>query len=308
MIKVDLITGFLGSGKTTFLLKYAKYLMKQGLKIGILEYDYGSINVDMMLINGLRCSKCEIEMLAAACDQDCLERRFRTKLIAMAMSGYDRVIIEPSGIFDTDMFFDSLREEPLENWYEIGSVISIVSTGTKELDEESRCIMASQVASSGCILLSKSQEYSESVVEETKMYIKDALESINCTRKNHRFIDKSWDKFTDDDYKRIINSEYQVADYVKKYSSENNSFSSVSLLEHLLTLDQLQEKAKVMFSDNTYGNIERIKGFVLDSGKNYLVNLTKTEKNITECSIGSSVLIIIGNGLDEEKIKGILGC
>lgn len=29
MVKVDLITGFLGSGKTTFLKKYATYLMKK---------------------------------------------------------------------------------------------------------------------------------------------------------------------------------------------------------------------------------------------------------------------------------------
>ena len=27
MIKIDLITGFLGSGKTTFIKKYAKHLM-----------------------------------------------------------------------------------------------------------------------------------------------------------------------------------------------------------------------------------------------------------------------------------------
>ena len=37
MIKIDLITGFLGSGKTTFLKQYAKYLMAQGKNIGILE-------------------------------------------------------------------------------------------------------------------------------------------------------------------------------------------------------------------------------------------------------------------------------
>ena len=30
MVKVDLITGFLGSGKTTFIRKYAKYLMNEG--------------------------------------------------------------------------------------------------------------------------------------------------------------------------------------------------------------------------------------------------------------------------------------
>ena len=32
MVKIDLITGFLGSGKTTFIRKYAQYLMEQGMK------------------------------------------------------------------------------------------------------------------------------------------------------------------------------------------------------------------------------------------------------------------------------------
>lgn len=31
MVTIDLITGFLGSGKTTFIKRYAKYLMDQGL-------------------------------------------------------------------------------------------------------------------------------------------------------------------------------------------------------------------------------------------------------------------------------------
>lgn len=53
MVKIDLITGFLGSGKTTFIKKYAKYLMAQGMNIGILENDFGAVNVDMMLLKDL---------------------------------------------------------------------------------------------------------------------------------------------------------------------------------------------------------------------------------------------------------------
>ena len=39
MVKIDLITGFLGAGKTTFIKEYASYLLRQGLNIGILEND-----------------------------------------------------------------------------------------------------------------------------------------------------------------------------------------------------------------------------------------------------------------------------
>ena len=47
MVKIDLITGFLGSGKTTFIKKYAKYLIDSGKNIGILENDYGAVNVNL---------------------------------------------------------------------------------------------------------------------------------------------------------------------------------------------------------------------------------------------------------------------
>ncbi len=162
MVKIDLITGFLGSGKTTFLLKYARYLMNKGFKIGILEYDYGAVNVDMLLLNKLRCDKCELEMVAAACDEDCLKRRFRTKLIAMAMSGYDRVIVEPSGVFDMDMFFDTLRDDNAEEDF----------------------FLASQAASAGCILLSRAQLSSTENIEKTKAHLQRAAEV--CLRQRRR--------------------------------------------------------------------------------------------------------------------------
>ena len=82
---IDLITGFLGSGKTTFLKKYAEYLMDQGLHIGILENDFGAINVDMLMLHELRGDQCELEMIAGGCDAESHRRRFRTKLISMRM-------------------------------------------------------------------------------------------------------------------------------------------------------------------------------------------------------------------------------
>ena len=88
MVKVDLITGFLGSGKTTFIKKYAAWLMSQGQNIGILENDFGAVNVDMMLLHDLEGENCELEMVSGGCDADCHRRRFKTKLIAMGMCGY----------------------------------------------------------------------------------------------------------------------------------------------------------------------------------------------------------------------------
>lgn len=43
MIKIDLVTGFLGAGKTTFIEKYAKYLMEAGQKIAILTASWCTV-------------------------------------------------------------------------------------------------------------------------------------------------------------------------------------------------------------------------------------------------------------------------
>ena len=60
MVQVDLITGFLGAGKTTFLRRYAAYLVAQGHNVCILENDFGAVNVDAMLVQDLLGDHCEI--------------------------------------------------------------------------------------------------------------------------------------------------------------------------------------------------------------------------------------------------------
>ena len=138
MRKVDLITGFLGSGKTTFLKRYADYLIRSGGNIGIIENDHGAVNVDMLLLQELLGTNCDLEMVTGDCDLETHMRRLKTKLISFGMRGAGRVLVEPSGIFDVDEFFDVLREEPLDRWYEIGSVIAIVDAKLEDdLSEQS---------------------------------------------------------------------------------------------------------------------------------------------------------------------------
>ncbi|MCI9099257.1 MAG: GTP-binding protein [Lachnospiraceae bacterium] len=50
MVKVDLITGFLGAGKTTFIRRYADYFMRKGKRINIIENEFGSVNVDAVML------------------------------------------------------------------------------------------------------------------------------------------------------------------------------------------------------------------------------------------------------------------
>ncbi len=308
MIKVDLITGFLGSGKTTFIKKYARYFMDQGQKIGILENDYGAVNVDMLLLNELRGENCELEMVAGACDADCHKRRFKTKLISMGMSGYNRVIIEPSGIFDIDEFFDSLHEEPLDRWYEIGNVITLVDARLESnMSEAADYFLASQLASAGAIVLSRSQLAHKAQIDETIRHLHSACQAAGLKKPIEKLLwDKPWDDLTQADMEVLSRCSYTGASYVKKINSHDNDFDTLYFLEEPLNLVSLQDVILTLFADNSYGEVIRIKGFLEDQGDWFQINATKKECDICRIPVGQQVFIVIGENLKKDKIKELI--
>ena len=321
MVKVDLITGFLGSGKTTFIKKYARYLMDQGYNIGILENDFGAVNVDMMLLRELESEQCELEMVAGGCDKDCHRRRFKTKLIAMGMCGYDRVLIEPSGIFDMDEFFDALHEEPLDRWYQIGNVIAVVDVGLdKKMSEEADYILASEVADAGCIVLSKTQEASGETIQNTIDHLNRALETVHCKRNSGNIFAPEYflletntgivyrkEQFENEDFERIMNSGYIAEDYEKMNLDDDDVFQSKYFMDLEISKEDLREAAQKIMEDPACGSVFRIKGFTQETDGSWTeLNATHHEITLRPIEAGQKVIIVIGEHLEEEEIRKYL--
>lgn len=310
MVKIDLITGFLGSGKTTFIRKYAQYLMEQGMNIGILENDYGAVNVDMMLLQDLMGDNCELEMVAGGCDKDCHRRRFKTKLIAMGMCGYDRVLVEPSGIFDVDEFFDALREEPLDQWYEIGNVIAIVDAKLeKELSDEADFILASEVADAGCILLSHAYEATAEEMDATVAHINEALEKIHCKRRIEKeILRKSTPQLTSEDLHWIMSSGYVMENYEKMDLEEHSGFESQYFMNVPMTAEKMQKVAKEILEDSSCGAVFRIKGFIKAEDNSWIqLNATHNGVRMEPIQEGQEVIIVIGEHLQRDRIEAYIG-
>lgn len=306
-IQIDLITGFLGSGKTTFLRRYADFLLRQGLRVGILENDYGAVNVDVMLLQELEGDNCGVEAVAGGCCEDCHRRRFKTKLIALAMSGYDRVIIEPSGIFDVDEFFDALHEPPLDRWYEIGSVITVVdATLEEDLSENSLYLLASQAASAGTIILSKAQSASKEQLAAIPERLNAAAALYGCQRRfDNDILSKPWEELTDDDFAAIMRSGWHSAAMVKRLTSSDGAYQSVYFLNSGMNAEAIRERVPRLFTDKACGSVFRVKGFFQDDGWQEL-NATAREMLIQPILQGQDVLIVIGEDLNEAAIKSLL--
>ena len=234
MVQVDLITGFLGAGKTTFLRRYAAYLAGQGERVCILENDFGAVNVDAMLVQDLLELGCEIETISGGCDCDTHQRRMRTKLISMAMRGFTRVLVEPSGIFDVDEFFDVLRDDPLDRWYQLGNVIAIVDALLPEqLSPQADYVLASECANAGLVLLSRSQLAKPGQCEAAVAHLKRALTACKCSRvfQPEEILAKDWAALTEADMARIARCGMRQASCEKLHFEEHEAFSSAYFLE-----------------------------------------------------------------------------
>ena len=311
MVQVDLITGFLGAGKTTFLRKYVHWLNARGQRVCILENDFGAVNVDVMLLQDLLGDNCDIETISGGCDCDTHQRRMRTKLISLAMQGFDRVLVEPSGIFDVDEFYDVLRDEPLDRWYTLGNVIAIVDALLEtQLSPQGEYLLASEAASAGMVLMSRCQLAAPGQAEATLAHLNRALEACHCARHFAADTDalcKPWDALTDADMQRLDSCGHCQASYVKLHFDEHKAFTSLYFMELHLTLPQLQDAARALFTDPACGHILRIKGFLQTADSWCELNATRDTMHVEAIPDGQEVLIIIGEELDRSAIEAHIG-
>ncbi len=252
---------------------------------------------------------CELEMIIGGGDQETHKRRFRTKLIAMAMSGYDRIIVEPSGIFEPEEFFDLLYEEPLDKWYEIGSVITIVDVSfAADISEASEYLLATQLACTGAVIFSKQENFKFGSKEGTLSYLNSLLERIKCDRRlDEKVVIPSEGKFDNCDFERVSGSGYVVSDYEKEFY-EMEEFKSVFIMNRKLNRKELEEKAEHLFKNpDKFGDIIRIKGFIEENGKYLFINMTKNNVEISDIAKGQDIFIVIGRNLIESDIKKEFG-
>ncbi|WP_440257782.1 GTP-binding protein, partial [Catenibacterium faecis] len=258
MVQVDLITGFLGSGKTTFIKKYAKYLIDQGLHIAILENDFGAINVDMMVLEEELGDQCELEMVVGGGDLDCHRRRFKTKLISMGMRGFDRILVEPSGIYDVDEFFDVLHEEPLDKWYEIGNVIALVNSKLENnLSKQSDYLLGCQVADAGKIILSRSSEATEEEINNTITHLNNTMSLIKCKRRFNKEDCLNLETLNDQDFNSILHSCYELEGFIKMFFKKEEAFSTMFFMNQAITKEELIHATQSIFNDSECGKVFR---------------------------------------------------
>ncbi len=311
MIQIDLITGFLGSGKTTFIKKYAEWLVSQGYHVGIIENDFGAVNIDMLMLQDLLGDRIDVEQIVGGSVVTDWKRRFRTKLISMAMRGFSRILVEPSGIYDVDAFFDVLHDEPIDSWYEAGNVITIMDACMDDhMSRQEEYLMVSQSANAGILILSKVQEASPERIAGTLSRLNHALEEFRCPRRFELSSTKAsplckpWDSLTDEDFALISSCGWVRADHEKLWFDPKKAFSSLFFMHIKLSREALEQTLRQLFQRDDLGTIFRIKGYLpLPEGDWLQINATPSETLCKRVPMGQEILIVIGQDLQESALR-----
>jgi G3E family GTPase len=246
-------------------------------------------------------------MVAGGCDYDCHRRRFKTKLITMAMLGYDRVIIEPSGIFDVDEFFDLMHEDPLDTRYEIGNVIAILKAeGERDASLETDYLLASQASQAGTVVLSHVQEADPSSMQGTVDHLNRALAAIRCGRRftlGENVLATDWEHLSQEDFEAIEERGYVENSFEKRFSMDENGFTSLFYMDVDLTEGELKERIRKLFADPLAGVVRRVKGFLPRTDGSWAeFNATPEGTQVQDLKEGQRVIIVIGEHLRTEAI------
>ncbi|MBQ6346393.1 MAG: GTP-binding protein [Clostridia bacterium] len=306
MTKVDLITGFLGAGKTTFIHLLLRHL--RGQKVLVIENEFGSIGVDAKF---LRDDGCPIEDLSGMC----MCCRGRGKFIAMladaAAQGYDRVIVEPSGIYDVDEFFGVMNEPAVKAGCAIGNVLAIVDADApRDVSMETGYLMVTQLLAAGAVILSKAQLADPEAPGRTVAWLNDLIRAYGgaCVLAGE-VCAKDWSDLTEADFDRFMACGHRRDSHSHLAMDHGEIYDSCILAGICRDEADLREKLAALMNDSRFGEILRAKGHLRDGERRwYQVNCTRRELSVEPApNVRRGVLVVIGQHLDSEALEGLFG-
>ena len=176
MTKIDIISGFLGAGKTTLIKKLLSEALS-GEKVVLIENEFGEIGIDGGFLQD---SGIEITEMNSGCICCSLVGDFE-KSLAEVLDKFtpDRIIIEPSGVGKLSDIISAVEKLERED-------ISLNSFST--VVDAKKCKMylknfgeffCNQVENARAIILSRSQDASEDKLAETIELIRDLNSEAN---------------------------------------------------------------------------------------------------------------------------------
>ncbi len=159
MAKIDIVSGFLGAGKTTLIKK----LLKEALadtKVVLIENEFGEIGIDGGF---LKEAGIEIKEMNSGCICCSLVGDFGTSLREVLETyAPERILIEPSGVGKLSDVMKAVKDAMSERDVELNSAVAVVDAGKcKMYMKNFGEFFINQIEHAGTVVLSRTDKLSE---------------------------------------------------------------------------------------------------------------------------------------------------
>ncbi len=280
-IPICLVTGFLGSGKTTFL----KHIVSQyhTKKLVYLVNEFSPHDIDGAIVSKTNPNVVSIAGGSIFCK--CLVTEFIHQLttIPSAYDGVEGIVIEASGMANPKMMEEMLQETRLDDRYHLANIVSIVDPGSFMKLRVTLPNIITQIEASDTILINKSDLYDADTISETLA----AVAAINATATIHfcKHAAVDIELFTPHTTPRNLHGEYAKC--------KDPNYESVTIsLGRPISMDTF--KTLLL---NAKTDIFRVKGDIPTPSGSHHVEYSKSGLTTTEtATVSNHTLVIILRG------------
>ncbi len=207
MTKIDIVSGFLGAGKTTLIKK----LLKEALadtKVVLIENEFGEIGIDGGF---LKDAGIEIKEMNSGCICCSLVGDFGTSLKEV-LSTYtpERVLIEPSGVGKLSDVIKAVEDVAKDIEVEVNSAVAVVdATKCKMYIKNFGEFFCNQIAHAGTIILSRTGKMTQDKLENCIAMIREHNEKATI-------ITTPWEELEGKDILETIEGANKLEDMMKE--------------------------------------------------------------------------------------------
>ena len=317
MTKIDIISGFLGAGKTTLIQKLLKEALN-GQKVVLIENEFGEIGIDGGF---LKEAGVQITEMNSGCICCSLVGDFGTALKDV-LNTYtpDRVIIEPSGVGKLSDVIKAVEDVAKEIEVELNSYTAVV--------DASKCKMYmknfgeffnNQVEHANTIILSRTQNMKEDKLEASVALLREH-------NKKAKIVTTPWDDISGAKVLETMEASKSLIDEMMEehhhhhhedghccghdhhhhHHHADDVFTSWGVeTPHKYEKEKVEEALKKLANTEEFGIILRAKGMIAGVDGSWIYfDLVPGEYELREGSPEyTGRLCVIGTKLEEEKLK-----
>jgi len=295
-MKILIISGFLGAGKTTFIKELAKRTKKE---IAILENELGALNIDSDRIKNDEKNKVNIWEMTEGCI--CCSSKNELSLSVLTISNSvdpEYLVIEPTGVGMLSNIVNNLKKVVYER-ISIGSPITIVDGLSYQMSSKDYPeIFYDQLKNARTIIVSKLENKSD---DERKL-ISDSLEIENP---NAKIITTPYKEMDDAFFNNLLSMDFDGE--IKENGKDAEVLDTFSLKEASIS----SPSDLVVLLENTlkghYGKIARAKGCIKTKNERLRFDLAGGNYVITGAEEDEKdQVVFIGNEIKRQDLRMIL--